>query len=72
MNRHWTKADSWFRRDAGDGVASVTVSRRSASEWCWVMGTPITVLGKAEGFKSAQAAMTDADMHLMATYGAVA
>ena len=69
MNRYWTRGDAWYRRDVGDGLASLTVSRTAGGTWTWRMGTSVTVLAKGSAHSCAQDAMSAADEHLVLEYG---
>lgn len=69
----WTSGDnSWFRRDIGDGAASVTVSRNRTGGWSWVVGTSTGVVKSGDGYSTANKAKLEADKFLATAYGVMA
>jgi hypothetical protein len=72
MNSNWIKADSWYRRDVGDGT-SLTVSRDRNGTWSWRRTTETgAVMAGQSSLSSAPGAVAAADQALVEMYGKVA
>lgn len=73
MKRVWTKArDGWLRRDIGDSVAALTVSRTRAGSWSWTLGASTGIVATNGGYSCALEAQIAADEHAASMYGSVA